>query len=83
MLINKQKALEILGRFPSEPMFRSLYGNLTEGVTEAVKDVKITSWSTDRYEGAEIISTEDKAFASGDVGKYIRNAFPDRSKWED
>lgn len=82
MLINKAKALEILDRFPSEPMFRCLYGNLTEGVTESVKDLKITSWSTDRYEGAEIISTEDKAFQDGKVGEYIRASFFRPSPWE-
>lgn len=82
MLINKDKALQIIRRFPCEPMFRNLYGNLTTGETQAVKDIKITNWSTDRYEGADIISTEDKAFRDGKVGQYIRASFFKPSIWE-
>lgn len=85
MLINKAKALQILTKYPEEPMFRALYGNLTAGDDPGaeVKDCKVTPWLKPAYEQSDIISTEDRCFAKDAVGRYIRERFTEPSRWED
>lgn len=81
MLINRRKALEVIDAFPKCPMFRSLYGNYCGIEAETVKDVKVrgmNSWPKD----ARLLSTDDMSFYHGKVGEYIRESFPDPSKYE-
>ena len=84
MLVNKTKALEVLTKYPQEPMFRALYGNLTatEADSTPAKDCKVTTWLKPAYELSDIISTDDKCFAKGAVGRYIRERFTEPSRWE-
>jgi hypothetical protein len=84
MLVNKAKALEILTKYPEEPMFRALYGNLTAGDDPGaeVKDCKVTPWLRPAYELSDIISTEDRCFERDAVGRYIREEFKEPSRWE-
>lgn len=82
MLINKKKALETLERFPSEPMFRALYGNINQIGGHQVKDCKFAPWLRPETDGATVISTEDQVFAAGDIGNYIRATFTEPSRWE-
>ena len=81
MLINKEKALATLDAFPNCPMFRSLYGNYTCLGTKG-KDIKIAGLDRLPDEEAVFISTTDASFASGSVGKYIREIFPEPCKYE-
>lgn len=82
MLINRKKALETLEEFKGYPMFRSLYGNHHKVGGVLADDVKITSL-TEVPTGEEVfISTNDNSFANGKVGEYIRNAFPEKCKYE-
>lgn len=83
MLINRKKALETLQRFPSEPMFRALYGNINQIGGHEVKDCKVTPWLTPDYTNSDVVSTEDVCFAKGDVGRWIRSIFTEPSRWED
>lgn len=84
MLVNRAKALEVMAKFPEEPMFRALYGNLTatEADSTPAKDCKVTPWLVPPYEQSDIISTDDKCFAKGAVGRYIRERFTEPSRWE-
>lgn len=82
MLINKAKALEVMNKFPDCPMFRSLYGNYCELESIKTKDVKITDLKMLPDEDAKFVSTEDKSFLKGAVGEYIRDLFPEPSKYE-
>lgn len=82
MLINKTKALRTLQDFPDEPMFRALYGNINRIGGHQVKDCKFTPWLKPSTRGATVISTEDNSFRTGDIGKKIREAFPEPSRWE-
>ena len=82
MLINREKALQTLAAFPDCPMFRSLYGNHHSIGGVITKDVKIQSESQ-MPTGEEIfLSTNDRSFRDGKVGRYIREAFPDRCRYE-
>ena len=82
MLINRKKALKTLSLFRGCPMFRSLYGNHHSIGGTVSKDVKIQS-EIEKPTGKEILlSTTDKSFSEGLVGTYIREAFPDKCKYE-
>ena len=81
MLINRKKALKVLDEFPFCPMFRSLYGNYCKVGGVLADDVKITDEITTPADMA-FISTDDNSFANGAVGKFIRDAFPDKCKYE-
>lgn len=82
MLINRAKALQTLDAFPQSPMFRSLYGNHHKIGGVIAEDVKIQN-TLDIPTGKEtFLSTNDESFTDGKAGEYIRNAFPDKCKYE-
>ena len=82
ILVNRKKALEVLEKFPNEPMFRALYGNYWKigGVDEP--DCKIRR--CDRYikPGKRFCSTQDDSFAVGIVGRLLRDKFDRPSRFE-
>ncbi len=86
MLINRKKMLEVLKMFPNEPMQRALYGNWWSigGVQE--KDPKYTlpemNDIADKIVRHDIISTSDESFRVGYVGKWLRDKFPNKSRFE-
>lgn len=82
MLINKQKALEVLDAFPKCPMFRSLYGNYHKVGGVTAEDVKIYELDEEPKKGQTLLSTSDKSFKRGKVGEYIRKRFTEPSRWE-
>lgn len=82
MLINKQKAVEVLDQFPKCPMFRSLYGNYWNVGGITVQDVKIYDDNDLPEAGQTFLSTSDGSFRNGKVGEYIRKRFTEPSKWE-
>lgn len=81
MLINKKKALQLLDKYPNLPSFRSLYGNYWDigGVNR--KDCKVLS-HTEVPKNTRFLSTTDTAFQYGKVGEYIRECFPEKSRFE-
>lgn len=82
MLINKQKALEVLTMKGMPPMFRSLYANMAEVPYETRKDVKIYTNDLTPGEDWDYLSTTDESFRDGEVGKWIRARFPNSSRFE-
>ena len=81
MLVNREKALEVLNAFPDIPMFRSMYGNYCGIEAEKMRDVKVQSL-TDYPTDTKFLSTDDASFLKGKVGEYIRERFPDPCKYE-
>jgi hypothetical protein len=81
MLINKQKALEVLNTFRC-PMFRSLYGNYWKVGGILTDDVKIHNTTDVPKEGQLLVSTNDRSFSEGEVGRFIKSRFTEPSKWE-
>ena len=61
--------------------FRSLYGNYYNIANETLNDCKITILGKG-YKGGCYLSTDDRAFKDGVVGKQIRERFPDKCKYE-
>ena len=86
MLINRKKALELLDRFPTEPGFRSLYGNYFKVGGVDKQDMKVKLLLHSRLDIVdnewEFLSTSDKSFAKGNIGCCIRDKFKERSRFE-
>ena len=65
----------------SVAQMRSIYGNLTGCKVIDRRDVKVNSLSDIPY-GMDFVSTNDKTFAYGNVGQYIRDLFEEPSRFE-
>ena len=83
MLINRKKGLELIHRYPNLCMFRSVYGNVYKVGGEQHEDVKINNLGKKPDADCDFLSTGDKAFAKGEVGRFIRERFPNKCKYED
>lgn len=85
MLINRKKMLEVLEKFPDEPMQRALYGNYWEvgGVNHSDMKVMLENYSVDKVKSWPFLSTSDDSFKNGTVGEYIRNRFKTKSRFEE
>ena len=79
MLFNKALVPTILKC--SSPQMRSIYGNVNQVPYIQHDDVKIYDMETVPTE-ATYISTNDNVFQNGAVGKYIRECFPNPSRFE-
>lgn len=82
ILINKTKALEVLRRFQS-PMFRTLYGNYWKIGGIDIKDGKIVRRNQTIEDSMTYLSSDDNAFMTQDIGRYIKKKFSKRSEYED
>lgn len=86
MLINRKEMLKVYEEFPGVAGHRSLYGNV------AVNDLTGARWGVcndnkivdlDKDIGCSwFVSTDDRSFAEGQVGKEIRALFPEKSRFE-
>lgn len=83
MVINKEKALEVLKRYEKMPMFRPLYGNYWDIGGENIKDCKIINVDIEPDEDAVFLSTSETSFAVGKVGEYIRSQFTEKCEYEE
>ena len=79
MLFEKAKVPSI--RKCSSPQMRSIYGNVNNIKYKQKTDVKVYDLTT-VPEDADYISTNDETFLKGAVGQYIREAFPEPSRFE-
>lgn len=84
MLINKQMGLEILDRFPNVPGFRSLYGNYYQigGINRQDMKIRATSYDMSVVDEWDFLSTSDDSFKNGEVGRYIREKFKNKTRFE-
>jgi hypothetical protein len=89
MVFNKTKYLELYKTvqrdFPGYglPHRRTIYGNYYNLGGRRMRDVKILSSSTRPKGDEKFLSTIAKSFECGKVGDYIRQQFPDKSKYEE
>ena len=80
MLVNKEKAIELFN-IEDAHMFRSLYGNYHNIKAEPLMDYKISNQKL-KWKDSIYLSTTEKSF-EGEVGKQIRQLFPDKCKYEE
>ena len=83
LLVNRKKGLFIKEQFGNDKAFRSLYGNFWNIGGEDRPDVKAANPSDSFYKDSELLSTSDINFSAGDIGEFIRNKFPDKSRFEE
>ena len=80
MLFKKKLVSETI-RQCSSPQMRSVYGNITGCEWIQHKDVKV--YDLDQVpEDPDYLSTNDKTFTEGAVGKHIRGVFSEPSRFE-
>ena len=80
MLINKQKMKDCIN-VCSSPQMRSVYGNYNEIQFVEHPDVKVYDLNTVPKD-PDFLSTNDRIFAEGKVGKFIREQFTEPSRFE-
>lgn len=83
LLVNRATALEVIDGVPSEILFRSVYGNVSGTPYADRGDGKIVSRSALPEPGCPVISTTDKSFRDGEVGKWVRERFAEPCRYEE
>lgn len=82
ILINRKKALETIEEFKGYPMFRCLYGNYNKIEGVKMDDVKIYERTQEPTGNEIMLSTTNDSFRFGKVGKYIKQQFPNKCRYE-
>lgn len=82
ILVNRKKALEVLKKYPNEPMFRALYGNYWKIGGVNCGDNKIRRNDKSIPSNWQFVSSQDDSFAQGIVGRQLRDMFKDKSRFE-
>lgn len=81
MIINREKMLETLKKYPNEPMFRALYGNINQIGGENMPDVKFYQ-RRQPFPVGQYASTADESWSQEKIGQIIRGKFAMRSRFE-
>lgn len=82
LLVNKEKALETIERYPYIPMFRALYGNMHDIKGRNIKkDVKLLGPHDVPTEEMQFASTSNESFTK-EAGIYIKRKFYRPSRFE-
>ena len=86
MLFNRKKLLEALEKFPDTPAYRSIYGNYWKigGQTKHDMKIKVLKFTkmADVENFWEFVSTSDESFHDGEIGRFIRDKFREKSRFE-
>lgn len=84
IVFNKRRLLRALALADDMPMvhYRTLYGNLEGWTGEEIPDWKISGLQVVPGDDWPFVSTADTAFATGAIGAWIRERFPERSPYE-
>lgn len=80
MLVDKQGMATALKRV-SSPQMRSAYGNVNVISYKQHDDVKVYDMESVPID-SDYLSTNDETFREGTVGMFIRQSFPERSRFE-
>lgn len=81
MIINRKKMLETLKKYPNEPMFRALYGNINQIGGENMPDVKFYQ-RRQPFPVGQYVSTADESWEQEKIGQIIRGKFAQQSRFE-
>lgn len=84
ILVNRKKALEVLEKFPDEPMFRALYGNYWDlgGEDKSDNKIMVPIFDLTKLNNWRFVSTDDESFRAGGIGRWIRDRFKNKSSFE-
>ena len=82
-LINRELGAKTLNDISGWPIaFRSSYGNMNHLPTVNSHDFKLINPEKIPANDWILASTSEKSFRTGQVGSYIRTAFPDKCRYE-
>lgn len=82
-LFNRKKGIFIFDNFFQDNcLFRCVYGNIYKIGGRDMNDPKIITIKSQPNGAAPLLSTNDRSFKNGLVGKFIREQFPEPSKFE-
>lgn len=81
-VFNRKKLLEIIEKYPSVGAKRSLYGNTFVKESIQANDVKIYNNESIPDKDWEFVSTSDGAFINGEVRRYLKKKFKEKSEYE-
>lgn len=84
LYVNRGAAHEVLALAPASILFRNVYGNMDglAAVSNDIGDFKIWDHASVPDEGDPLVSTTNRSFADGEVGRYIRARFPEPCRYE-
>lgn len=85
MVFSKKHLLETINKFPGIGAKRSLYGNSYIDPCEITETQDVKIWErTGRPKrgGLPFVSTDDRSFADGEIGEYLRKKFNTPSIYE-
>lgn len=82
MVFNKKKMLKMFEKFPDRVISRALYGNYYEVGGVDTEDVKIYLLNEKPDKNSVFLSSTNDSFARGEVGKYLKKKFKEKSKYE-
>ncbi len=80
LVVHKQPMLEALERFGPTPVWRTAYAAVGGLHGYPYEDVKVKDMTTPAV--GRFVSTNNRTFAHGQVGKDIRRMFPEPSRYE-
>lgn len=83
-LVNREKMLYLLKRYPNGILPKSLYGNYYNVPYLDLGNAKTEYFELDKVPSGEepYLSTDDISWKKGIIGDYVRQAFPNPSKYE-
>ena len=82
MIFNRKKLQQVIKKFPQVGAKRSLYGNCFVKNSIERNDIKIYTLEEKPKRGQDFVSTSDLSFIDGEVGKYLRRKFKEKSEYE-
>lgn len=82
MIINRKKLAETLAAFPPRHATRSLYGNLHRIGGARQIDCKVIKPDQEFSREAQYLSSDDSTWGDTELAGFIRERFPDKSRWE-
>lgn len=85
--VEKTRMAEALARIPQARhgiQMRTVYGNVNDvgGVQVDDRKIKIPNWTDQIPEGATFVSTSDRSWREGAIGRAIRARFPEKGAYE-
>ena len=82
ILVYKRPMLDVIKMLPIGGLVKTVYMNLMGFVGEHTGNAKVYANTPRVWEDWPLLSTTDGTFATSEVGHFIRDRFPEPSRWE-
>lgn len=82
ILVYKRPMMKVMDALPDRGLVKTVYMNLMGFGGDHEGNAKVYSTTPRVWERWPLLSTTNGTFASGEVGHFIRDRFPEPSRWE-